>query len=150
MIECSAAAAEGVANTAVREPWPFTASLLWQLWPQVLLVCCFYTVGVGVLDSWLGWGPSPQARGTQSGRSCLGSLVIVLISSVSYSFHVLMSSMGHGCFPTVPGQLCVLWCQRAHTPACVWCKVRFRCLQHAVGLLTTGCAANHLPETTLW
>lgn len=30
VIECSAAA-EGVANTAVREPWPFTASLLWHL-----------------------------------------------------------------------------------------------------------------------
>lgn len=64
VIECSAAA-EGVANTALREPWPFTASLLWHLRPQVLLVCCFYTVGVGVLGSWLGWGPSPQARGTQ-------------------------------------------------------------------------------------
>lgn len=62
----------------------------------------------------LGSISSRTCRGTQRGHSCLGSLVIVLISAISYSFHVLMSSKGNGC--TVTGELlCVLWDQCALT-----------------------------------
>lgn len=129
VIGCSAAA-EGVANTAIRDPWLFSASLLWHL-------CSCSPLASGVthllflhsrcwcagLLAWLGSISSSTGDTEWSQLSWqLGH------SAISYSFHVLVSSMGN-VFPLSLGSCCVCSGISMLTDQSVfWCKVCFCCL----------------------
>lgn len=102
------AVAEGAANTVTSRGLAFVGNVLLAVWSLVILLCqvfincCFLPMSVlaadvadvGVLWCWLGWGASALSRHSSGGlqgdySSLHGTLVIALISAVSYSFHVI-------------------------------------------------------------